>query len=132
MTTRNIVSLVCLLLFAAILAGCERNSTFSNSITFEGKVYLGQMDTTKNILIVYAPLQNATVTCDNFPEKAKTASDGSYSLSVKTVRTFRGNDSDTYTIQAFYSGGDESITVTGKPGDTVTVRDFIIYEHTTE
>lgn len=122
----------------AVFTGCERNSTSEDAITFQGYVNYGHLgrDADGNaILIIDGALSNAIVTCETFPDTAKTATDGSYSLSVKTVRRFRGFDSETYTLRAIapqISGRDEKITAIGKPGDTITVRSFVLYKHTEE
>jgi hypothetical protein len=122
---------IVLLLLIAMASGCQRNSTFQNTVVFEGRVYSGAMNTTTNVLTVGSPVQGAVVTCENYPGSAKTASDGSYSLTISAVRGFSGINTETYTLQASYQGLDETITANGKPGDTISVRDFVVYQHTT-
>jgi len=126
----KLISII-LLLFIAGLSGCNRNSTFQSTITFKGTVWLGHMDTTNNILITDKVLQGAIVTCENYPGSATTAGDGSYTLNVQAVRAFSGINSDSFALQASYNGDDETITAYGKPGDTIQVRDFVLYQHTT-
>jgi hypothetical protein len=121
--------IVVLLLVVGIL-GCNRNSTFQNSVTFTGKVSYGHMDTTTSVLTKDGSAQGAVVTCNNYSDSAKAANDGSYSLNVQSVRTFSGVNSDSFTLQASWNGADETITVYGKPGDTISVREFILYKHT--
>lgn len=126
-----LTAIVCLL--CCTFTGCERNSAFKDKITFQGYVNSGHMSS--GIIIVDGPLPNVSVVCEGRPEVAKTKTDGSYTLEVKTVRKFTALDADTYTLWAFTStGGDEkvSLTAVGKPGDTVNVRSFIINKHTEE
>ncbi|MFH0948281.1 MAG: hypothetical protein V1833_04700 [Elusimicrobiota bacterium] len=125
-----------------VFTGCQRNSTFEDTITFKGNVFHGHFDvdsSSQTVLIVDGYLSNANVLAEGFPDTAKTATDGSYTLSVKTVRTFKGLDYDAYTLKASASGyqsskpgSDEKITTSGKPGDIITVRDFVLYKHTEE
>ena len=128
---------ICYSLFAAF-TGCERNSTFKDSISFQGYVNYGHMGTDavgNSVLISDGPLSNASVICEGHPEAAKTKTDGSYTLVVKTVREFKGLNSEQYTLWAFTStGGDEKVSYTavGKPGDTINVRSFVLYKHTEE
>lgn len=121
-----------LVLWALAMSGCERNSTFSDSVTFQSHVYFGHMDQTKNVLVPDGPAAGAVVTCENYSDSAKAASDGSYSLTVKGVRGYKGIDTETYSLKASFYGGDEKVTAYAKPGDTIKVRDFIIYQHTSE
>jgi len=123
------------ILFTAVscffFAGCSKdNSTVQNSITFKGKVWVGHMDTTTNILIADGLVKDAVISCTNYPGSVKTGNDGSYSLDVQAVRTFSGPNSDTYTLQASYNGYDATMSVFGKPGDTIDVKDFVLYQHT--
>lgn len=129
MKNRNILFICgCIIICSA----CQRNSTTANTITFNGYVNAGHTDTTTNVLVIDARLANAVVTCDGFPGSATTASDGSYSLNVQSVRLFQGQNADTFTLHANSSGRDEKITASGKPGDTIKVRDFVLYKHTEE
>lgn len=130
MLRKFILSTLVTFLPCFLFIGCDRNSTFQNSITFTGKVYVGHLDTTTNILITDHVQSGAIVTCTNYPGSVKTASDGSYTLGIKAMRTFSGINLDSYSIQATYGGDDETITATGKPGDTIQVRDFVLYQHT--
>ncbi len=124
------IKIVFLLLIAGIL-GCDRNSTFQNTVTFEGRVWQGIIDpTTKNVTPV-SLVQGAVVACENYPGSSKTASDGTYSLTITAVRGFAGMNTDTYSLVASYNGFDETLTALGKPGDTIKVKDFVVYQHTT-
>jgi len=133
MKFKNIIFiLICAIIPLLMATACDRNSTFEDQLTFEGHVYYGHIDQITNLLVVDGAAAGATVTCSNYAESAKAASDGSYSLTIKGVRGFQGIDTETYSLQASFNGGDEKITVNGKPGDTIKARDFIIYKHTTE
>ena len=115
-----------------LFTGCSKdNSTVQNSVTIKGRVYSGVMNTTTNLLIIGPVISGAEVTCTNFPGSVKTANDGTFTLTIQAVRTFSGINSDSYTVQASSNGADESITVYGKPGDTIEARDFVLYQHTT-
>ena len=114
-----------------LFSGCNRNSTFKDTVTFEGDVYSGVMNSTTSVVVVGSAMQGAVITCTNYPGSVKTASDGSYTLKVQAARTFGGINADTYTLQASCNGNDETITAYGKPGDTIHVRDFVLYQHTT-
>jgi len=118
------------LIFSFLCLGCQRNSTFKESITFKGFVYTGHKDQAGNI-IADTPLGNAKVVCTNTAEETKTIQDGSYVLNVNAVRWFKGSDSETYVITALSQDGfNEKTSVSGKPGDTVTVKSFVLYHHT--
>jgi len=114
-----------------LFAGCDRNSTTQNKVSFEGRVWVGHLDATTKAVVIDNLVQGAVVTCENYPGSAKTGSDGSFSLTIQAVRGFSGINSDTYTLQASYNGYDETMTGYGKPGDTIKVKDFVVYQHST-
>ncbi|HBU68749.1 MAG TPA: hypothetical protein DEE98_00015 [Elusimicrobia bacterium] len=123
------------LVSALIFAGCQNNnSTLEDTVTFKGSVSLGQVIVDANgnqTITVTGAAPNAAVVCENTGDSVKSASDGSYTLKAKAVRQFTALNAETYTLSAFdQNGGDEKITVSGKPGETVNVRGFILYKHT--
>jgi hypothetical protein len=132
MNFKNLLFYCSIVTFLLIATGCDRNSTFNDTVVFEGHVYYGHMDQTTNLLVIDAAAAGAVITCNSYSESVKSADDGSYSLTIKGARGFQGIDTETYTLQASYKGQDEKITVAGKPGDTIKVRDFIVYTHTSE
>ena len=115
------------------LTGCRNDALFHSTVSFKGRVYYGHTakDAGENDVVVQdGPLGDATVTCEGFPEFAKSAQDGSYLLTVNDVRRFSRNNSETYILAAYSEiGTGETITVTGKPGDTISVAGLIICRH---
>ncbi|MFA5779215.1 MAG: hypothetical protein WC947_03680 [Elusimicrobiota bacterium] len=122
------------LLFTAFI-GCDR--TFDTEITFEGQVYYGTESEGK--ITVLGPLLNARVMVAGHSESTATDSLGRYSLTIKAVRTYTNNNYDSYTLEAsgtsspgIYPSGkyvSQEMVVYGKSGDTIPVRDFLLYEH---
>ena len=123
---------VAVIVLAAGLCACQRNSTTEQTVSFQGTVYNGHQDPTTSLIINDGVCTNAVVTCTNFPASTKTGVAGTYVLSVSTVRTFSAPNADSYGVQASANGMDETVTVFGKPGETIHVRDMILYKHTTE
>ena len=124
-------------LLPILFTGCERG--FKRSVEFSGKVYYGT-ESSDGKITVLGPLPNARVIAIGYSGSATTGSDGKYSLTVKAVRTWRGDpQSESYILEAsgtsspsVYPQGNyvsEQITVYGKPGDAIDVRDFILYKH---
>lgn len=120
------------MLFILILfGGCDRNATFKNTITFKGAVCTGSKNSTTGVITAQGPAAAAQVACINTNESTATAADGTYTLVVNAVRTFQGTDTDTYQLSASNATGqDETVTVSAKPGDTVSVRTMVLYSHT--
>jgi hypothetical protein len=128
---RHILSFVfCLLALAG--TGCGRNATVKDSITFQGSVLHAHTDQTTDALVNDGPADGALVSCDGFPETVRTDSAGSYNLTVRGVRRFTGLNADTFVLRSSNGVTDETITVAGKPGDTVRVRDFVLHQHAEE
>jgi hypothetical protein len=121
-----------ILLALIIFTGCDRNATFKDTISFSGKTYVGHKDETTGKIVNDGPATDATISCESFPESTKTSSTGSYTLTITAVRSFAALNSDSYTIRAVSKGTDEKTITSGKPGDTITVRDLILYQHTEE
>ena len=139
-----------LIFSACFFVGC--GSSLETEIDFKGQVYYGYKDTSSSgggsgQVSIWGPLPNARVMALGHSEYATTDPEGRYTLTIKTVRKFLGNDYDEYILQA--SGvaantptvitkwpnakfANEQITVRGKPGDTVYVRDFMVTDHETE
>jgi len=126
---------LCICLFAVfflLLFSCQRNSTLSDSVTFKGAVNYGVLNSSGNIVYLGAA-SSAKVVCSGFSEYATSGSDGSYTLTVNANRQFTANNADNYTLRAFDKyGADETVSASGKPGDVVSVRSFILYKHTAE
>lgn len=121
-----------LLVLCFILIGCQKNATFKDSITFQGYVHYGILNSS-SIIVSLGPQADATVICEGHSEYTKTTSDGSYSLTIGSVRNFGGSNFDNYTLKAFSpNGGEEKATVSGKPGDTIKVKTIILYKYHTE
>jgi hypothetical protein len=115
-----------------LLLGCERNATFKDSITFKGSVYYGHTALGSSTVVIDNPAQNAVVSCDTFPETTKAGLDGSYELTVNAVRNFQELNADRYNLRATAQGRDEQVIAYGKPGDTIMIRDLVLYKHTEE
>jgi len=139
--SRRVYFLVCCLTLASIFTGCDR--TFDNTVEFKGKVYYGSELDAGNIAVL-GPLPNARVIVIGYQEYATTDSMGRYSLSIKTPRKFNdaNGKGDIFTLEAsgtsstsVYPQGNyvsEQIAVYGRSGDTVQVRDFLVYAHKEE
>ncbi|HAX60964.1 MAG TPA: hypothetical protein DCX95_00160 [Elusimicrobia bacterium] len=127
----NFLPLTCL-----IFIGCER-SPFENTVEFVGKVYYGTENSDGKITVL-GPLPNARVIAAGYNGSATTDSSGKYTLEIKAHRRFSGS-SDEYTLEASGTSApdiyptanyvSEQITVYGRPGDTIKVRDFLLYKH---
>ena len=132
-----------LIFVACFFVGC--GNSMDTEIEFKGQVYYGFKD--QSMIAIWGPLPNARVMALGHSEYATTDSNGRYTLTVKTVRKFFRNDYDEYVLQA--SGvaasnpaiinifpnakfANEQITVRGKPGETVYVRDFMVTDHEIE
>ena len=121
-------------LMCLTLTGCNKSLVYDNEVTFKGYVYAGHNGQDANgnsVIINNGPISGATVTAVGHSSSVSSASDGSYILAVPAVRTFSAPDTDTYTLEAHTpSGSDEKITASGKPGETVNVRGFVLTSHT--
>jgi hypothetical protein len=122
---------VAAILFVAGFSACQRNATTEQSVSFNGIVYNGHQDPTTSLIINDGLCANAVVSCNNYPSSTKTNASGAYNLTVSAVRTFSAPNADSYSVQASANGKDETVTVYGKPGDSIHVRDIILYQHTT-
>jgi len=120
------------IVFAVGLCACQRNATTEQTVSFTGTVYNGHLDPTTSLIINDGACTNAVVTCTNYPASTKASALGVYTLSVSAVRTFGAPNADSYSVQASANGRDETVTAYGKPGETIAVRDIILYQHTTE
>ncbi|MEW6556198.1 MAG: hypothetical protein AB1349_02460 [Elusimicrobiota bacterium] len=125
-------------LLPVFFAGCER-SPFEDTVEFVGKVYYGT-ETSDGKIRVLGALSNARVIALGYSGSDTTDPNGKYTLTIKAVRTFKGDPlAEAYTLEAsgssapsVYPQGNyisEQITVYGRPGDTIQVRDFILYKH---
>ena len=128
---------------ACFFVGC--GSSLETETEFKGQVYYGYKE--GSLIAIWGPLPNARVIVLGHEEYATTDSAGRYTLTIKTTRKFLGNDYDEYileasgvaantpTITSIYPNAkfaSEQITVRGKPGETVYVRDFMVTDHKTE
>ena len=134
--------LVCIL--PLFLTGC-----FEDEIIFRGKVFWATVEyipvgsEIKEILIVQGPVDGAMVKEANHTEVVVTDSNGNYELTIEVPRVIGLPKAKTYIVQAWSPvwsptpikpGADEYITryANARPGDTVEVRSFVLYEHTHE
>jgi len=121
---------------ACFFVGC--GSSLETDIEFKGKVYYGY-DAGQSQIGLLGPSANSRVIAVGYPEYATTDSQGRYTLTVKSTRKYNNILGDQYILEAsgtsspsVYPQGNyvsQQITVYGKPGNTVQVRDFVIYEH---
>jgi len=130
-----------LIFIASFFVGC--GSSLETTIEFKGRVYYGY-DAGESKIGVLGPLNNAKVIAIGHPEFATTGNNnkGEYTLTIKTSRKFNNVNGDQYILEAsgtafpsIYPQGNyvsEQITVYGKPGDTIQVRDFIVFKHKIE
>lgn len=128
-----------------LFTGC-----FEDEITFKGKVFWAtvqyvDIDPTEEqsiqeILTVMGPVGNAIVKEASHSETATTNANGEYELTIEVNRVVGYPLAKEYRLSAWGSqlsprgGADEAINmyVEARPGDTVNVRDFLLYEHTKE
>lgn len=138
---KKLIMILCFAGAAWLIAGCGR--TLNTSVEFKGNVYYGyEPEGSDGKIAVLGPLARAKVSVRGQEEYAVTDSMGRYTLSIKTHRKFETAGYDTYILeasgtsspsiypQAQYLG--EVITVHGRPGDTIQVRDFILMSHKIE
>ena len=125
-----------LLMIAAVgilAAGCDR--MFKDSITFRGEVYSATVSTTTSLITPGLALTGATVQVEDYGNSVKTGASGEYSLQIEAYRSFFSPKADQYKITAFHprgsGGGDESVYIKARPGDSIEVRPMLIYEYTT-
>lgn len=120
---------------------CER-SPFATTIEFQGQVFYGVISSTEtNTIEVRGPLKDARVVLVGTSAETTTNEKGEYVLRVEVFRRFHTPAYENYTLEASgtssssYPTGkyiSQRITVQGRPGDIIKVRDFLLYKHQEE
>lgn len=120
-----------------LVSSCAR-TPLATSIEFKGKVYYGT-ETTDGKILVLGPLSGARVTCLDTNAMTLTNASGEYSLKTEAPRQFLANNYDIYTLEAsgtsnpsIYPAGNyisQEIQVRGGAGETIYVRDFLLYKN---
>ena len=115
-----------IIITAAFFSACQKNATFNEQVSINGNVSYGAVDPATGLVKVTGAANNATVSCTGFSETAKTGSDGNYTLSINTTRSFSAPNADAFSLNASWQGNSKTVTVYAKPGDTVKAGDIVI------
>jgi|GEM_PF-4112016 hypothetical protein len=118
--------------FAVFAAqGCSRPPA-AVSMEFRGRVLYG-VENSSGTLIVLGVLPGARVILMNDNTSVVTDASGNYSMAASVPRSFVSNNVEQYTLEAVapvtWAGTSQRQGVTGRPGDIIYVRDFILFRH---
>ncbi|MDA3792708.1 MAG: hypothetical protein PF545_03500 [Elusimicrobia bacterium] len=131
--TRNIYFL---LIPVLLFAGCSRQP-----VILKGKVYYGEKNA--DGILVKGPLEGAKVKEEEHDSTVTTSADGSFLLEIKVPRTIGYASNRTFTVEAWgdvpsslnpsvTTTANEEITVKARPGESVEMRNFLLYRHEEE
>ena len=113
------------------LQGCSRPPA-AISMEFRGRVLYG-VENSGGTLAVLGALPGARVILLGDNTSAITDASGNYTMTASVPRSFTGNNVEQYTLEAVapdvWAGTSQRQGVTGRPGDIIYVRDFILFKH---
>lgn len=123
------ISGMAFVVFAA--QGCSRPPAAAG-MEFRGRVLYG-VENSSGAIIVLGALPGARVILVNDNTSVVTDASGNYNMAASVPRSFVGNNVEQYTLEAVapvaWAGTSQRQGVTGRPGDTIYVRDFVLFKH---